>query len=259
MKTGATKRGRTSDWRFTLIELLIVIAIIAILAAMLLPALNQAREKAHASRCQSGQKQLGVAFIAYTVDYSDYFTPRDNSGKRPWTSVLVNNNYITWKTLFCPSRSNIGNYAQPARDNYENESAWTAVDYGYNYFYLGMPTATAKTNQIKKPARTVEAADAIAKGTGRGQASDGSHMLPPYYNAPSSGQCLWTAHAGNTSVNVLWVDGHVEGIRGTGRGEAAVQSLTNVVSAPLYGNPFYVYGHSPLNPNINANSVWDRW
>ena len=60
---------------FTLIELLVVIAIIAILASMLLPALQQARERGKLSKCISNMSNLAKAFHAYADDNNDYFAP----------------------------------------------------------------------------------------------------------------------------------------------------------------------------------------
>lgn len=61
--------------KFTLIELLIVIAIIAILASMLLPALNQARAKSREIKCVGNQKQIITATAMYVGDYNDQLMP----------------------------------------------------------------------------------------------------------------------------------------------------------------------------------------
>jgi prepilin-type N-terminal cleavage/methylation domain-containing protein/prepilin-type processing-associated H-X9-DG protein len=89
---------------FTLIELLVVIAIIGILAAMLLPALNKAREKGNAASCLSNMHQWALALNMYNDDWAEYYpydgaptTPCDPVHSNAWFNVLPA--YVTQQPL----------------------------------------------------------------------------------------------------------------------------------------------------------------
>ena len=75
MRSNHPSRKPAQSTAFTLIELLVVIAIIGILAAMLLPALNSARDRGKTAVCVANLKQIGIAITMYADDNSDYYPP----------------------------------------------------------------------------------------------------------------------------------------------------------------------------------------
>ena len=111
---------KQKDKGFTLIELLVVIAIIAILAGMLLPALNQAKEKAKQADCTSKLSQIGKAFYQYAMSRDDKY-PSTSGGSESWLGassyqafdlLRVQDLLTDPKGYLCPSKAGV-TQAQP--------------------------------------------------------------------------------------------------------------------------------------------------
>ena len=105
MKPHLLHRSGVKPAGFTLIELLVVIAIIAILAAILLPALNSARERGRTASCLSNMKQQGVAFHMYSESFDDYVIRYTKnyigSVSCVWNGYMISTKSVESGVFFC--------------------------------------------------------------------------------------------------------------------------------------------------------------
>lgn len=127
--------------KFTLIELLVVIAIIAILAAMLLPALQSARDTGKRISCISNLKNHAIAFGLYNMDYDDYYPI---AGFDTTIVRIKNGSYSDGR----PGNFNINHGFHPTNSIYSQTQPQTKLA----WYYLGKDGKTfrcpgAKTNE----------------------------------------------------------------------------------------------------------------
>ncbi|MFZ2658410.1 MAG: prepilin-type N-terminal cleavage/methylation domain-containing protein [Victivallales bacterium] len=225
--------------RFTLIELLIVIAIIAILMAILLPALKNAKEVAHAAHCLNNQKQIGLAVDMFASDHNGFCPGAPTNAAEggvgvtvkfvgnattPTKGILFDTGYLKSVAVYqCPSAMQRsaeflqvmpGNKAYLYRFNMTLcgstlMSSAQSLKVGSSTDRLGtswhFPGTLMKRLYDVRPEKTAIMADAV----GTAAYLDGAGRPDLKY---AGAACVTPMHGSSPqkTVNVFWVDGHGE-------------------------------------------------
>lgn len=259
---------------FTLVELLVVVSTIALLLALLMPALAAARSQAHGIVCRSNIRQLVLANSGYATENDGFYVPAakdmwDNAGRHRWHGVRG-----ALTEPFEASRGPLAGYLAdgqikecPARIAFVRSDDWSTSfergcgGYGYNMAYLGSrlwdaglsgPQAfqqayarTARAGEVARPGQTLMFADTA-------MAKNGSSLIeysfaePPF--AVFAGQVM-TDFRMSPSVhfrhgdlaNVGWTDGH-----------AGSQPMAQLDAMNIYGANSSALGLGWFEPADNA-------
>ncbi|MBS1369278.1 MAG: type II secretion system protein [Lentisphaeria bacterium] len=218
--------------RFTLIELLIVIAIITILAAMLLPALNRSREAAQSIKCSGNIKQLGVANMLYADSFNGSCVParlKNASFSAMWVinltflkllgvssaesvsgagAGIAARNDIMPDGILCPASLG-ARESKLLRNSYAIQSTGFGDDSSVNYW--GDPvTASYQLSRLRNPSGKLLFLECANWNTSYDSANPNSSTGYWTVGEQAGGNSSVTyRHDSQQSVNTGFFDGHV--------------------------------------------------
>jgi prepilin-type N-terminal cleavage/methylation domain-containing protein/prepilin-type processing-associated H-X9-DG protein len=257
---------------FTLIELLTVITIIGLLAGLLLPALNSARERGRRVACLSNMRQIGVAIAAYSSDYQNHTPTADNnfdqalteSPGRPvtWNYILVDRGYATPKIFQCANDHRLptvvnGVNVYPCSYGmvvgYNNTAPTDNNHSGPGNYWIGGSRLTCpwltntSTVIVGEFLSTPDNILPTVQQTGFDQ-----NLGTAYMTSPADGNATLRPHSlhvptNPVAANYLFMDGHVEWVEKLGVDTGATQA-----SDPLL---YAMFPPVPAPPWIPAGIV----
>ncbi|MPN19210.1 hypothetical protein SDC9_166576 [bioreactor metagenome] len=168
-----------------------MIAIIAILASMLLPVLNQARAKGQASHCSNEFKQLGVAFSLYREQYGDFLMPHKevvNGVSRTWYATMIE------AKLWGASGERAGCPVARSAEDLNGPVAGMGMNASYFWMYQ-------KMNRIRQPSVLILGGDMYGWISGWGFKD---------IHCSNLGKGGYPAFRHTRRANFVFLDGHVD-------------------------------------------------
>ncbi len=182
------------DAAFTLVELLVVLAVIGLLAGLMVPGLARGRQAALGSRCVSNLRQLGLAARVYWDDHSDRAFPervaRRDDGWRYWFGWLQDGQEgerrfdvtqgVLWPYLggrgveVCPSLDRLGT-------RFKSKARGAAFGYAYNLLMGPRDRTPVSLSQVRDPSGLAVLVDAAQVNDFQEPASPENPMLEEFY------------------------------------------------------------------------------
>lgn len=201
---------------FTLVELLVVISIVALLIAILLPALQKARTVTHMSVSLSNVRQITLAILNYANDnksdliLEQWISPDSTTSRLRWCSVLVRDGYLTSRAVLWSPAKPTGDLVLD-KENWSNFNPWRTPGYGINNWISKEEGDTIIPYNFSKQSKIVQSKAIILTESFR---NGGSYYSSGYMILNGSNGSMSTndprvfTYAGNAVRSYL--DGHAE-------------------------------------------------